>query len=132
MLMRRRNGQHARAAWQQASEQPTLDPVAAVQLAQVCDDWGQPAIAEAIYQRVINSGDVEGGPVAALGLGFLYESRKAKGNVARARALYQRVIDARHPTASPIAARRLASLNRRTGFGQSRRRRSTTSGQSRE
>jgi tetratricopeptide (TPR) repeat protein len=132
MLMRRRNGQHARAAWQQASEQPTLDPVAAVQLAQVCDDWGQPALAEAIYQRVINSGDVEGGPVAALGLGFLYESRRAKGNVARARALYQRVIEAQHPTASSIAARRLASLNRRTGLGQPRRRRSTTSGQSRE
>jgi predicted negative regulator of RcsB-dependent stress response len=129
MLMRRRNGQHARAAWQQASEQPTLDPVAAVQLAQVCDDWGQPALAEAIYQRVINSGDVEGGSVAALGLGFVYESRKAKGNVARARALYQRVIEAQHPTASPIAARRLASLNRRTGLGQPRRRRSTTSSQ---
>jgi tetratricopeptide (TPR) repeat protein len=132
MLMRRRNGQHARAAWQQASEQPTLDPLAAMQLARVCDDWGQPVLAKAIYQRVINSGDVEGGPVAALGLGFLYESRKAKGNVARARTLYQRVIDAQHPTASPIAARRLASLNRRTGFGQSRRRQSTTSGKSRE
>jgi predicted negative regulator of RcsB-dependent stress response len=133
MLMRRRNWQHARAAWQQASEQPTLDPVAAVRLAGVCDNWGQPALAEAIYQRVINSGDVEGGPVAALGLGgFLYESRRAKGNVGRARALYQRVIDAQHPTASPIAARRLASLNRRTGWGRPRRRRSTISGQSRE
>ena len=132
MLMRRRNWQHARAAWQQASQQPTLDPEAAVRLAGVCDNWGQPALAEAIYQRVINSGDVEGGPVAALGLGFLYESHKAKGNVRRARALYQRVIDAQHPTASPIAARRLASLNRRTGWGRPRRRRSTTSGQSRE
>jgi predicted negative regulator of RcsB-dependent stress response len=132
MLMRRGNWQHARAAWQQASQQPTLDPVAAVQLARVCDDWGQPALAEAIYQRVINSGDVEGGPVAALGLGFLYEAHKAKGNVGRARALYQRVIDAQHPTASPIAARRLASLNRRTGFGRPRPRRSTTSSQSRK
>jgi predicted negative regulator of RcsB-dependent stress response len=131
MLMRGRNWQHAKAAWQQASQQPTLDPLAAVQLAQVCDDWGQPALAEAIYQRVMNSGHLEGGPVAALGLGFLYESRKAKGNVARARALYQRVIDAQHPTASPIAARRLASLNRRTGFGQPRRRRSIASGQGR-
>ena len=91
---------------------------------------GQPALAEAIYQRVINSGDVEGGSVAALGLGFLYESRKAKGNVARARALYQRVIEAQHPTASPVAARRLANLNRRTGLGQPRRRQSTTRGQS--
>jgi TolA-binding protein len=132
MLMRRGNWQHAKAAWQQAGQQPTLDPVAAVQLARVCDDWSQPAVAEAIYQRVINSGDVEGGPVAALGLGFLYESYKAKGNVGRARALYQRVIDAQHPTASPIAARRLASLNRRTGWGQPRRRRSTSRGQSRE
>jgi predicted negative regulator of RcsB-dependent stress response len=132
MLMRRRNRQHAKAAWQQAGQQPTLDLLAAVQLGQVCADWGQPELAEAIYQRAINSGDVEGGPVAALGLGFLYESRRAKGNVARARALYQRVIDAQHPTASPIAARRLDSLNRRTGLGQPRRRRSTTSGQSRE
>ena len=128
LLMRRRNWQHAKAAWQQASQQPTLDPLAAVQLAQVCDDWGQPPLAEAIYQQIINSGDVEGGHVAALGLGFLYESRKAKGNVARARALYQRVTDSQHPTASPMAARRLASLNRRTGFGQPRRRRSTADG----
>jgi hypothetical protein len=102
-----------------------------MQLAQVCEVWGQPALAEVVYQRVINSGDVEGGPIAALGLGFLYESRKAKGNVARARALYQRVIDSQHPAASPIAARRLASLNRRTGFGQARRRRSIPSGQGR-
>jgi tetratricopeptide (TPR) repeat protein len=130
MLMRRRNWQHAKAVWQQASQQPTLDPLAAVQLGQVCADWGQPELAEATYQRVINSADVEGGPVAALGLGFLYESRKAKGNVARARALYQRVIDAQHPTASSIAARRLASLNRRTGLGQPRRR-STASDQDR-
>jgi predicted negative regulator of RcsB-dependent stress response len=129
MLMRRRNWQHAKAVWQQASQQPTLDPLAAVQLGQVCADWGQPELAEGIYQRVINSGDVEGGAIAALGLGFLYESRRAKGNVARARALYQRVIDAQHPTASPIAARRLSSLNRRTGFGQPRRPRSTVSGQ---
>jgi predicted negative regulator of RcsB-dependent stress response len=128
MLMRRRDWQHAKAAWQQAGQQPTLDPLAAVQLGQVCADWGQPELAEAIYQRVINGADVEGGPVAALGLGFLYESRRAKGNVARARALYQRVIAAQHPTASPIAARRLASLNRRTGFGQPRRR-SPASGQ---
>ena len=132
MLMRRRNWQHAKAVWQQAGQQPTLDPLAAVQLGQVCADWGQPELAEGIYQRVINSGDVKGGPVAALSLGFLYESRRAKGNVGRARALYQRVIDAEHPTASPIAVRRLASLNRRTGLGQPRRRRSTTSGQSRE
>jgi tetratricopeptide (TPR) repeat protein len=128
LLMRRGNWQHAKAAWQQASQQPTLDPLAAVQLGQVCADWGQPELAEGIYQRVLTTGDTEGGPVAALGLGFLYESRKAKGNVARARALYQRVIDAQHPTASPIAARRLASLNRRTGFGQPRRR-SPASGQ---
>jgi predicted negative regulator of RcsB-dependent stress response len=128
MLMRRRDWQHAKAAWQQAGQQPTLDPLAAVQLGQVCNDWGQPELAEAIYQRVINGADVEGGPVAALGLGFLYESRRAKGNVARARALYQRVIAAQHPTASPIAARRLASLNRRTGFGQPQRR-SPASGQ---
>jgi tetratricopeptide (TPR) repeat protein len=130
LLMRRGNWQHAKAAWQQASQQPTLDPLAAVQLGQVCADWGQPELAEAIYQRVINSGDIEGGPVAALGLALQYESRRAKGNVARARALYQRVIDAQHPTASPIAARRLASLNRRTGFGQPRRR-SAASGQGR-
>jgi tetratricopeptide (TPR) repeat protein len=129
MLMRRRNWQHAKAAWQHAGQQPTLDPLAAVQLGQVCAGWGQPELAEAIHQRVINSGDVEGGPVAALSLGFLYESRRAKGNVARARVLYQRVIDAQHPTASPIAVRRLASLNRRTGFGQPRRPRSTGSGQ---
>jgi tetratricopeptide (TPR) repeat protein len=129
MLMRRRNWQHARAAWQQASQQPTLDPLAAVQLGQVCANWGQPELAEAVYQRVINSGGVEGGAVAALGLGFLYESQKAKGNVARARALYQRVIDAQHPTASPIAVRRLVSLNRRTGFGQPRRPRSTVNRQ---
>jgi tetratricopeptide (TPR) repeat protein len=129
LLMRRGNWQHAKAAWQQASQQPTLDPLAAVQLGQVCADWGQPELAEATYQRVLTTGDTEGGPVAALGLGFLYESRRAKGNVARARALYQRVIDAQHPTASPIAARRLASLNRRTGFGQPRRPRSPASGQ---
>jgi predicted negative regulator of RcsB-dependent stress response len=129
LLMRRGNWQHAKAAWQQASQQPTLDPLAAVQLGQVCADWGQPELAEAVYQRVLTTGDTEGGPVAALGLGFLYESRRAKGNVARARALYQRVIDAQHPTASPIAARRLASLNRRTGFGQPRRPRSPASGQ---
>jgi predicted negative regulator of RcsB-dependent stress response len=129
LLMRRRNWQHAKAVWEQASQQPTLDPLAAVQLGQVCADWGQPELAEAIYQRVLTTGDTEGGPVAALGLGFLYESRKAKGNVARARGLYQRVIDAQHPTASPIAVRRLASLNRRTGFGQPRGPRSTVSGQ---
>jgi predicted negative regulator of RcsB-dependent stress response len=129
LLMRRGNWQRAKAAWQQASQQLTLDPLAAVQLGQVCDDWGQPELAEGIYQRVITSGDIEGGPVAALGLGFLYESRRAKGNVARARGLYQRVIDAQHPTASPIAMRRLASLNRRTGFGQPRGPRSTASGQ---
>jgi tetratricopeptide (TPR) repeat protein len=129
MLMRRGNWQHAKAVWQQAGQQPTLDPLAAVQLGQVCDGWGQPELAEGIYQRALTTGDTEGGPVAALGLGFLYESRRAKGNVARARALYQRVIDAQHPTASPIAARRLASLNRRTGFGQPRRPRSTVSGQ---
>jgi tetratricopeptide (TPR) repeat protein len=128
LLMRRGNWQHAKVVWQQASQQPTLDPLAAVQLGQVCADWGQPELAEGTYQRVINSGDIEGGPVAALGLGFLYESRRAKGNVARARGLYQRVIDAQHPTASPIAARRLASLNRRTGFGQPRPR-SPASGQ---
>ena len=128
MLMRRRNWRHAKAAWQQASEQPTLDPLAAVQLARVCDDWGQPELAEATYQRVINSSDLEGGAIAALGLGFLYESRKAKGNVARARDLYQRVIDSQHPTASPIATRRLVSLNRRTGFGQAQRRRPNASG----
>ena len=129
MLMRRGNWQHAKAAWQQACQQPTLDPLAAVQLAQVCADWGQPELAEGIYQRVLTTGDTEGGPVAALGLAFLYESRRAKGNVARTRALYQRVIDAQHPTASPIAARRLSSLNHRTGFGQPRRPRSTISGQ---
>jgi predicted negative regulator of RcsB-dependent stress response len=131
MLMRRGDWQHAKVVWQQAGQQLTLEPLAAVQLGQVCADWGQQELAEAIYQRVINSEDVEGGAVAALGLGFLYESRRAKGNVARARGLYQRVIDAQHPTASPIAARRLASLNRRTGFGQPRRPRSTTSGQGR-
>jgi tetratricopeptide (TPR) repeat protein len=131
MLMRRRNWQHAKAAWQQAGRQPTVDPLAAVQLARVCDDWGEPELAEAIYQRVLTTGDTEGGPVAALGLAFLYESRRAKGNVARARALYQRVIDSQHPTASPIAARRLSSLNRRTGLGQPRRRRSAATGRDR-
>jgi tetratricopeptide (TPR) repeat protein len=128
MLMRRGNWQHANAAWQQASQQPTLDPLAAVQLAQVCDDWGQPELAEAIYQRVLTGGDTNGGPVAALALGFLYESRRAKGNVARARALYQRVIDSQHPTASAIAVGRLVNLNRRTGFGQARRHRPNASG----
>jgi predicted negative regulator of RcsB-dependent stress response len=130
LLMRRGNWQHAKVVWQQAGQQPTLDPLAAVQLGQVCADWGQEELAEAIYQRVLTTGDTGGGPVAALGLAFLYESRRAKGNVARARALYQRVIDAQHPTASPIAVRRLADLNRRTGFGQPRRR-STASGQGR-
>jgi hypothetical protein len=51
-----------------------------------------------------------------------------KGYVARARVLYQRVIDSPHPTASAIAVRRLVSLNRRTGFGQARRRRPNASG----
>jgi tetratricopeptide (TPR) repeat protein len=123
MLMRRGNWQHARAAWQEASQRPELDPLAAVQLGQVCDDWGEPGLAEAIYQRAMNSGHAEGGPVAALGLAFLYESRRAKGNVARARALYQLVIDSQHPTVSPIAAQRLSNLNCRTGFGQPRRHR---------
>ena len=56
-----------------------LDPLAAVQLAQVCDDWGQPELAEAIYQRVINSRRHQGRPRCRLwALGFCTSHEKPR------------------------------------------------------
>ena len=70
-------------------------------------EQGDVAGARAAYQRAIDSGHVEWGPLAALNLGLLLD---VQGDVAGARAAYQRAIDSGHAEWATMAAVNLGVL----------------------
>src|SRR4030095_6779909 len=84
LLASRGDDRHAQAAWQQALEQPQLEPAAAFALAAVCERWRDRDRAAAIYQRVIQSGHRGAAPLATVQLGLLYERRGGRGGGAPA------------------------------------------------
>jgi tetratricopeptide (TPR) repeat protein len=70
---------------------------------------GDPAAAQAAYQRAIDSGHPRHAPEAMNNLGNLL---RENGDTAGARAAYLRAIDSGHPRAAAAAARSLNALDR--------------------
>jgi tetratricopeptide (TPR) repeat protein len=74
---------------------------------------GERRAAENGWRRVIDSGDPDQAPRAAVGLGTLLDEQR---DVAGAWAAYQQAIDSRHPDAGPTAALNLGNLLAEQGW----------------
>lgn len=91
---------------------PMAEPLQEYRLGVDLARRGDMAGAGAAFQRVIDSGDPDVAPAAALDLGLVF---KTLGNNQAAQSSYQKAAESGHPDVAPRAARDLGLLLRDMG-----------------